>query len=120
HELRTPVAELRTVAELALRWPDARGPQTDRDVLAIAVHMEGLVDRLLTLLRSERGLVPVVPQSLSLNDLIAAVARTFASRAEARHLTLEVRPVDGHSIESDPILLRSIVANLLDNAVEYA
>jgi len=49
HEFRTPVAELRSLAELAIKLPDTRGAQTDHDVLSIALHLESVLTRLLTL-----------------------------------------------------------------------
>ncbi len=60
HELRTPIAELRAGAELALKLADARRSDADRETLAIAAQMEGVVVRLLALLRSDRGQLPIV------------------------------------------------------------
>jgi two-component system sensor histidine kinase QseC len=55
HELRTPLAELRSLAECAIKWPDARDSAMDHEVLAIARHMETLATHLLTLARGEQG-----------------------------------------------------------------
>jgi signal transduction histidine kinase len=119
HELRTPIAELRSLAELALKWPEAREERADREVLAIAVQMEGLVTRLLTLLRSEGGLLLVTPEQVKLEPLTAGVWKTFAYRAAAKRLHYSCKVPDDAEIETDPVLLRSILTNLMDNAVEY-
>ena len=119
HELRTPIAELRSLAELALKWPEAREERTDREVLAVAVQMEGMVTRLLTLLRSERGSLPVAPEQVKLEPLVASVWKTFADKAASKQLQYSCNVPDDAEIETDPVFLRSILTNLMDNAVEY-
>ncbi len=119
HELRTPIAELRSLAELALKWPDAREAETDREVLAVAVQMEGIVTRLLVLLRSERGQLPVALERVALAPLVENVWRSFAKRAESKHLKVVREVPESAEFEADPVLARSILANLVDNAIEY-
>ncbi len=55
HELRTPLAELRAHAEVALEWPEGEAPEKHRETLAIALQMEAMVTRLLELTRCENG-----------------------------------------------------------------
>jgi len=119
HELRTPIAELRLLAECALKWPDTRDASTDRDTLAIACHLEDLVTRLLDLARSENGRIAVRSEKIEFSSLIALAWQPFAKRAAARDLdaTLDLPRLE---IRSDPLVLRSILANLFDNAVDYS
>ena len=119
HELRTPLAELRSLAECALKWPEARDPGADRDTLAIALQMEALVTRLLTLARGERGQLAAQCTPVELAPLTAAVWQPFALRAAERALTVEISVAPGR-VPADPVLLRSILANLFDNAVDYS
>ena len=118
HELRTPLAELRSLAECALKWPEARDPGADRDTLAIALQMEALVTRLLTLARGERGQLLAQCEPVSLPLFVAQVWRPFAARAEVRGLRVEMAVVASEP-SADPVLLRSLLANLFDNAVDY-
>ena len=118
HELRTPLAELRSLAECALKWPEARDPDADRDTLAIALQMEALVTQLLALARGERGQLAVQSELVELAPFVAAAWRPFAARATARGLQIEIA-VAASSPLADPVLLRSILANLFDNAVDY-
>ena len=118
HELRTPLAELRSLAECSLKWPEARDANADRDTLAISLQMEALVTRLLTLARGERGQLSVQPESMDLAPLVAGAWRPFSSRAAARSLRVELAVPSG-PVTADPVLLRSILANLFDNAVDY-
>jgi len=118
HELRTPIAELRSLAECALKWPEAREPSTDRDVLASARHMETLVTQLLALARGEQGQVQACPVEISLDEAVREAWVPFAARAGARSLAPHFDlPVIG--VAADPALLRSILHNLFDNAVDY-
>ena len=119
HELRTPIAELRSLAELALKWPEAREAEADREVLAIALQMEGIVTRLLALLRSERGQLPVAMERIGLASLVENVWRTFAKQAASKQLKVAREVSENAEVETDPVLARSILANLLDNAIEY-
>jgi signal transduction histidine kinase len=119
HELRTPIAELRALAEVALKWPEAREPTTDRETLAIAVQMQGVVTRLLALLRSEHEQLPIETEPVRLAPLIESVCRPFAERAAGKQLKVTQNVPDEADVETDPVLFRSILTNLVDNAVEY-
>jgi two-component system sensor histidine kinase QseC len=118
HELRTPLAELRVVAESALKWPEAREASTDRETLAIAAQMESIVERMLALARSEGGRLKLVCETVELSSFVETVWRSFGPRAGERRLgvTFDLQPA---TVVTDPVLLRSILANLLDNAVDY-
>ncbi len=119
HELRTPVAELKSAAEIALRWPDARDSQTDRDVLAVANHMESLVTHMLAVSRGESRLMPIERVPI---DLKAEVENQWAKvdlAARAESLT-PILALEAITVDGDVVMLRSILTNLFDNAVDYA
>ncbi len=118
HELRTPLAELRSMAECALKWPDARDPVLDRDTLAIAQQMERIVTHILALARGEQGQLALKPERVALVPLVEAVWQSFAARAAERGLntSINLTASDGFA---DPALLRSIITNLCENAVDY-
>jgi two-component system sensor histidine kinase QseC len=119
HELRTPLAELRTMAEFALEWPEAREIATHQEILATVGQMEGMVRRLLTLLRSENGQLPAVRERIGMRPLIEQAWKPFAQRAKLKRLQFFHHATAGDEVETDPVLLRSILTSLLDNAVEY-
>jgi two-component system sensor histidine kinase QseC len=119
HELRTPLAELRTAAECALKWPDARDSATDRETLAIAEQMEGLVAHMLALARSEQGQLDARRETISLGTAVSLRWGRFAERAASRGLEVELDLAEV-AVEADPALLRSSLDNMLENAVEYA
>ena len=119
HELRTPIAELRSLAECALKWPDTRDLATDSEVLAIARHMEALTSRMLALARSENHEPATPTESIALAPLVEDLWRSFAPRAQTRQLRVKFSLVPAIAV-ADGVLLRSILTNLFDNAVDYA
>ena len=118
HELRTPIAELRSLAECALKWPESRDAATDGEVLAVARHMETLTTSMLALTRSQPGQLTGPTEPVAIAPLVDEIWRTFAPRAEARGLRVNFTLAPAR-VAADPVLLRSILSNLFDNAVDY-
>jgi signal transduction histidine kinase len=114
HELRTPLAAERTVLQVALRDPEASAASLRvacDEVLRLGQQQEKLIDALLTLAGSERGIARAEPFDLAevaatvIADVVAEV------KIDAR---LGLAPAEG-----DPRLAESLVANLLGNAVRH-
>jgi signal transduction histidine kinase len=121
HELRTPLAELRSIAEVALRYPEpaTASPRSFEDVLGAALHMEALVTALLTLARCDSGRQPV---SLQAVDLARLCREAWAARdGEARQRAVRVQGAAEGAVvvEADPVLLASVTSNLVANAVAH-
>ena len=115
HELRTPLTLERTLLELALSDPNASIDSyrhTCEQLLAVGEQQERLIEALLTLSRSQRGLDSHQPVDL------AAVAAAAAAAADRDGLVLDttIRPA---RTTGNPRLVERLVANLLDNAVHY-
>ncbi|GEM_PF-259490 len=121
HELRTPLAELRATAELALRHADpAEMRQALGGLLVVAESMSRALDGLLALARYEAGLAHVDYEPLDLRALVLAQIALQRDRAQQRGLAWQVTSPDEIWVSSDPLLLERIVANLVHNAVDYA
>ncbi len=119
HEFRTPIAELRSLVEVSLRWPETRDASTDREILSIALQMEHLINSLLVIARIEGAMEPIGSKIVDVNELLEEIWRPMADRAIARLVSLQMDIPEGFSLSTDPVLLRSVLNNLLDNAVEY-
>ena len=119
HELRTPLARQRTVAEVALSDPDATVEslrQSHERVLAAGEQQERLIEALLTLARSERGLAR--RESFDLATLTEDVLATRRPELEERGLALEESLAAAPAF-GDPHLVERLVANLVDNAIRH-
>jgi len=119
HELRSPLALEQTILQLVLSDPDptiAGFRRACQKVLATSKRQQGLIEALLTLATSERGLDH--QERLDLSILADGVLLTPMPEAEQRHVeitaAIEPAPASGH-----PALVERLIANLVDNAVRY-
>jgi two-component system sensor histidine kinase TctE len=123
HQLRTPVAGLKTQTELALRQSQSGDAQeTLRQIHNATVHTTRLVNQLLSLARAEPGgeRRGRKPEPLDLVTLARDATTEWVPRALDRNIDLGFEsPLDGARIEGDPFMLREMLHNLLDNAVRY-
>jgi signal transduction histidine kinase len=120
HELRTPLAELRATAEVALRYPDVPATPALEDVLGATVQMERLVNTLFTLSRCESGRQPVVLERVELGAFVQDAWGSAAPAALAKPLVVTAPAPPALTVMADRALLGSIVGNLFSNAIEYA
>jgi len=122
HELRTPLAGIQSAIEVCLsrsrQAPEYE--QTLQDCLAITRTMHRLVGTLMALSRLGGEQVSLARQSVDLKALIDERWRLFADKAHDRKLTFENRVQESLSCTSSKDPLGMIVANVLENAVEYA
>jgi len=119
HELRTPLARQRTLVEVALRDPDPTVgslQHTMQRVLATGEEQERLIEALLTLARSQRGL-----DRRELLDLAAVTAAALAATgpdAEGRRVQVNASLGPAPAL-GDQRLAERLAANLVDNAVRH-
>jgi two-component system sensor histidine kinase QseC len=122
HELRTPIAELRILTEVALRFADD-GEHARRALTQahdIARQMGAMVASLLALARKDAMSADVVREPVDVAALFDAAFDPVAGRAAARGLSLRVNAPESLVVDSDPSLLKGIFGNLLANACEYS
>lgn len=123
HELRTPLAALRTTTELLLRRD--RDLQEYRDALAqigaISERMTTLAEGLLSTARGETSADPQRLERLDLVSLVRGVAAEMQPLFDDKNLRLDVIvPAKPVRIEADSDGVRRVVAILLDNALKYS
>jgi len=120
HEFRTPIAELRAMAEVAIRWPHRASVDDYQDVLAISVRMEEMIEALLELSRVEGGSVMKDLSPVPLQAAILKCWEPYSEKAAAKHLELFCDVVDSVVVHANAGMLDLILKNLLENAVEYS
>ena len=121
HELRTPIAVLRTRADVALQA--VRSPNEYAAALRGMSHeaerLGRVVDDLLTLARADAGERPVVRDRFFLDDIVIDAAISVRTLAQAAGVALEVDEFEETPIVGDAALVRELVVVLLDNAVKF-
>jgi signal transduction histidine kinase len=119
HELRTPLTVERTLLQVALADPDvtvAGLRSACERVLTSGRQAERLVNSLLTLASTERGLDRHEP--LDLAAITAKVIGSFSQQARAQNL--DIRPALAPAAATgDPDLIECLVMNLVSNALRY-
>ena len=122
HELRTPIAELRTACEVGERWPDdvESTRQFFSDTRTTALHLEKIVATMLALSRSENGAAPVQTQRIGMQALVRECWRHAASAAEGKTLRFEEHIAPELNVECDRDQLEIILRNLMDNAIAHS
>ncbi len=120
HELRNPVAALRSTAEVALRWPDRVSGEEFEDVHTIAGELQKTLENMLTLARLEKNETSLETEPVSLPEAVAEMRALFQARASERHLDIRIDLPEDLTVRTEPRLLRTILSNLVSNAVDYA
>ncbi|NQT52417.1 heavy metal sensor histidine kinase [bacterium] len=121
HELRTPLSALQCRIEVAInrQHPEEDPRDVLRDVLNEATQVSTLVASLLLLARMDsRSEVPD-PQAVDLAALASDVCEPFALLAEHKGVQLSLKHRGDATCHGDPVLLRRLVGNLLDNALRH-
>lgn len=120
HQLRTPLTLLKTQAEVTLRMAD---PAEQREGLAALVRATDqvirLANQLLALSRAEPGPNRHDTRELDLAELARAVTLDFVTVALGKALDLGYEGDEHVLLHGQPMLLREMLSNLVDNAVRY-
>ena len=118
HELRTPLAVQRVLTEVAMDDPAASQDLIRLGGLLLRTNErnERLIEGLLVLAESDRGLPGKVP--VRLDELTASVLDSHLDMA-LRHKVVLRRDLTERSVPGDPVLLERLVSNLVSNAIGY-
>ena len=113
HDLRTPIAALRALAETALASPGQAADLLPRTV-RLAHRMGGIIDSLLARARLAAGVERLAIQPVRLDQLVAAVVEE--TPADGAQVTLTAAE---STVLADPGLVQRAIGNLLDNALRH-
>jgi signal transduction histidine kinase len=121
HELRTPIAVLRTKADVALQQPRSSEnyEATLREMAHESQRLGRVVDDLLMLARADAGERPVERARFYLDDVVLDAALSLRTLAQAAGVTMIVDEFEEVAIVGDANLVREMMVVLLDNAVKF-
>jgi signal transduction histidine kinase len=119
HELRTPLTLARALIEAALSDPGATADtfrSACQEVLAAGEQQERLIQALLTLARSQRGISHA--DQVDLRDIAAEVLRALEPEAAARRVKVDAE-ISPAPLLGDARLIERLISNLMQNALRY-
>jgi heavy metal sensor kinase len=122
HELRTPVAIIRTTAEVTRRKPRTGKEYEaalDR-ILAESERTTGLIEDLMLLARADAHVEETTPEPVALAELVRAACAEARVLAEDRGIGLKEDELNPCTVSGDCHALRRLVLILLDNAIKYS
>lgn len=117
HELRTPVSVIKGACEYGLKYDETEEErqETLTMIRRQAEHMTGLISQLLSITRLDQGTETIRFQTLDLGVLAEALCEE--QEWDPARLSLDIRQET--VVQGDPVLLRRLLGNLVDNAFKY-
>lgn len=116
HDFRTPLTVLH--GDLESLAQESPGPAVER-MLAQANRLDRMMDDLLGIARIEGGALLPAPEPVDLVDIVAGAAEAAGPALAGFRLIRDVA-ADLPLVHADPVLLRHVMTNLLDNAMHHA
>ncbi|GCF07204.1 sensor histidine kinase [Dictyobacter arantiisoli] len=121
HELRTPVAVIRSTTDVALLHGNAQEDYIAviRNVNLEAERLGRLINDLLALARGDEGQTKLEHEAVRLDQLADVVTAHAETLAEERQVTLQCTDLQATTVEGDETRLIQMIMNLIDNAIIY-
>lgn len=124
HELRTPLARIRALADYGLAHPEAAEARQPLQQIADSAERTGrLVNQLLDLAAADEAEVVLQKERVSLTHFIGQAVLRHLDTADARGVDLGARGLEGRLddvvVWADPAMIEGILDNLIDNAMRY-
>jgi signal transduction histidine kinase len=120
HELKTPISVARLNLETLQRHAlnEEKQKKLIQSSLQETMRLDTLINNILVLSQIDAGSYPSSKEELDFSDLVSDVLHQFKNRYPDRKLAMEIeQDVD---VDADPILLKLLVSNLLENANKYS
>jgi len=124
HQLRTPLSGTKWLIETLKRR--IHGPLTKNqeeylgELYKINERMTTLVHDMLGVLRMEGDISKSKKEEVSIHTIIGVILETLGATAKNKGIAIRMEKSDESSLFTDPLLLRSILENLISNAINYS
>jgi len=120
HELRTPLAALKTQAQVSLRATnEEERQQALRQVINSVDRATHLVEQMLTLARLDPAVTTLVREKVNLHELAAEVVAQLVPVALEKNIEIEITGKEDVVVLVEPVSLSILIRNLVDNAIRY-
>lgn len=123
HQLRSPISNLRWAIEAFFSKDSAKLTKNQLEYLEIikenSKRMGDLVSNLLTLTKIEENRLPQKKVAFSLGDLVKEVIKEFSNFAQAKKIPIEFQLKELPLVLADPLQIKRVLEDLLDNALRY-
>ena len=119
HDLRTPLAGLRAMAEALEDGLAADPPRYHKQMRAQAERLATMVDDLFELSRIQSGALRLSPDEIALGDLVSDVLASTEALAREHGVRLDGRATGQLAVRADPRELSRALTNLLANAIRH-
>lgn len=121
HRVRTPLAIVRTQAEITLRRVEKEENRKAVREMIRAIDESSrtagqLLDHAMVTFRTDN----LSEETVHLNELVTETVERLSPLSELKEVDVEITHLDDVSIRGDSILLQSALHNVLDNAIKYS
>lgn len=121
HELKTPIAELMNMAEVAAKWPlKVNHEEFYIDALNSSKKLQLIVDSLLEMARCKTGGMQFAFTNIDLQCQINSILLKYEQSALEKDIVFDNNMKEDLQINTSELVLDMILSNLLSNAVEYS
>jgi len=121
HELRSPLAAIRGLVEVALTSERSAPEYINRlhEIMEESTSLGVLVNQLLLLAESDAGRLALNPQPIPLDQVVKKSVDMFEGVAESQGIRLQAPELAAVQVAGDENHLRQVINNLLDNAIKF-
>ena len=121
HELRTPIAGLKSTLEVSLSKPrEAQAyAESMKKCLMICEQTESVLENMLTLSRVESNNLPMNIEPVDISNVIQTTWQTLEAQAVAKNMSVSTSLSNAEIVLTDREKVRLVVRNLIDNAICY-
>jgi signal transduction histidine kinase len=121
HDLRTPMTRLRGISEMALQSGD--NIETCRESLADCLEESErilkMLDSLMDISEAETGVIKLDIRTVPVSEVVNDIVGLYHYVAEAKNITVDSLVANDLLMTADPVRMRQVLGNLLDNAIKY-
>jgi len=121
HELRTPVSEIRSLAEVGLRWPEEKEVSTYfADIHQSSCHLDTMISNLLHLCRCDEGKIESEISEFQLGEVIEKIRAQLTFESQSKNISFELTNKRLPVLLVDANWFELLLFNLISNAIVHS